>query len=220
MEEEYLFVPDYEDFPTPTDQNFSTTKTQQKMQHKLGYKQCPLCKIWDSNLKKHIYTHHLPPYLDPQLVCWTCEKYIGSFCNLNTFHLEDHPHNNQFTEERLSHCYLQVNYLLHSLSKEITGSDDLQDLLTHAIDNNMYPPVDKQYTPFTPFETAFLGGLQQLLGENTQLQITPPNQIASLLHWRILTNLFVKLSLESTERTEKHSILDALSKIQYSKTLM
>ena len=111
--------------------------------------------------------------------------------------MEDHPHNNQFTEECLSHCYSQVNYLLHALSKEITGSDDLQDLLTHTIDNNIYPPLDKQHTPFTQFETAFLGGLQQLLGENTQLQITPPNQIASLLHWRILINSFVKLSPQS-----------------------
>ena len=205
MEEEYLFVPDYKDISTPIDQNYTTTNTQQKMQHKSGYKQCPLCKTYDSNFKKHVYTHHLPPYLDPQLVCWTYQKYIGSFCNLNTFHWEDHPHNNQFTEECLSHCYSQVNYLLHALSKEITGSDDLQDL-THTIDNNIYPPLDKQCTPFTQFETAFLGGLQQLLGENTQLQITPPNQITSLLHWRILINLFVKLSPQSQKELKTFNL--------------
>ena len=50
-----------------------------KNKPKPGYRQCPICNEWDSNLKKHVKTHHLPIYLDPQMVCWMCEKCVGSF---------------------------------------------------------------------------------------------------------------------------------------------
>ena len=71
---------------------------------------------------KHIKTHYLPIYLDPQMLCWTCEKFVGSFGCLKQFHLDEHPKDNIFTEECLQQWYSQINFLLHMLSKEITGT--------------------------------------------------------------------------------------------------
>ena len=101
MEDEYLFEPDYEDScsvvdttntvtmadgPPPAKKqpkaNLTDAKTMAdgppptKNKPKCGYRQCPICNEWDRNLKKHIKTHHLQTYLDPQMMCWTCENLL------------------------------------------------------------------------------------------------------------------------------------------------
>ena len=82
---------------------------------KPGYRQYPICNEWDSNLKKHIKSHHLPIFLDPQMVSWTCEKFVRSFGCLKKFHLNEHPIDNVFIEEYLEQWYSQINFLLHTI---------------------------------------------------------------------------------------------------------
>ena len=113
------------------------------------------------------------------MICWTCQKYVGSFTCLNQFHLGGHPHKNRFTEENLQSYYLQVNALLHKLSKKITGTEDPKQLLQHVQKNKLYPMPNPQRIPFTVFEIALLRGLQEL--------------VVSLLHWCILVLLFLQL---------------------------
>ena len=102
------------------------------------------------------------------MIYWTCQKYVGSFTCLHQFHFGDHPDKSQFTEENLQNYYLQVNALLHKLSKKITGTEDLKQLLQHAQKNKLYPMPDPQRIPFTVFEIALLRGLQELLGDRNR----------------------------------------------------
>ena len=152
MQEEHLFIPDYEDTEITVDKETMPVCPPPTKKARRGYKECPICSFHDSNLKKHVYTHHLPIYLDPQMVCWTCQKYVGSFSCLHRFH----PHKNQFTEKNLHNYYLQVNALLHTLSKKITGTEDPKQLLQHVQKNKLYPMPDPQRIPFTVFEIALL----------------------------------------------------------------
>ena len=162
-----------------------------KNKPKPGYRQCPICNEWERNLKKHAKTHHLPIHLDPQMVCWTCEKFVGSFGCLKQFHLDKHPQDNVFTGECLQQWYSQINFLLHTLSQKMAGTDNLQGLLHFVLANKLYPALDKHQTAFTSFELSLMSGLQHSLQQPLiQPQISPPNQIISLLHWRILLNLF------------------------------
>ena len=174
---------------------------------KKGFKTCPICSYKDSNMKKHVLTHHLPIYIDPQLICWLCKKHIGSFSCLNYFHLNDHPQANQFTEQNLQQYYGQVNYLLCTLSAKLTGTEDPKQLLQHVQENNFYPAQDPQRIPFTTFEVALLSGFQELLGDAKEpLQISPPNQVASLLHWRILTELFAQLDDQTQKELKSFDV--------------
>ena len=66
---------------------------------KPGYRQCPICDEWDNNLKKHVNTHQLLIYMDPQMVCWMYKKCVGCFSCLKQFHLDEHPKDNVFTDE-------------------------------------------------------------------------------------------------------------------------
>ena len=164
-------------------------------------------KPWDSNLKKHAKTHHLPIYLESQMVCWTCEKFVGGFGCLKQFHLHEHPKDNVFREEYLQWWYSQINFLLHTLSQKITGTDNLQGLLHFVLANKIYPALDKQQTAFTSFELSLMSGLQHSLQQLLiQPQISPPNQIISLLHWRILLNLFLHLTPQDQDRLKKFNV--------------
>ena len=118
---------------------------------------------------------------------------LHSFTCLNQFHLGDHPHKNQFTGENLQNYYLQVNALLHTLSKKITGTEDPKQLLQHVQRNKLYPMPDPQRILFTVFEIALLRGLEELLGGTEPIEISPHNQVVSLLHWPILVLLFSQL---------------------------
>ena len=141
------------------------------------------------------------------MVCWTCEKFVGSFGCLKQFHLDKHPQDNVFTEEYLQQWYCQINFLLHTLSQKITGTDDLQGLLHFVLANKLYQALDKQQTAFTSFELSLMSGLQHSLQQPLiQPQISPPNQIIKLLHWRILLNLFLHLTPQDKERLKKFNV--------------
>ena len=172
-----------------------------------GFKECSLCHFQDKHMKKHVFAHHLPVYLDPQMICWICKKYVGSFDCLQHFHLKDHPEGNKFTEDKLQQYYSQVNYLLHELSKKITGKEDPRELLLFVTKNKLYPSPDQQRVPFTTFESALISGLQIAFGDsNKPLEISPPNQIASLLHWRIQLNLFSHLDEETQKELKSFDV--------------
>ena len=112
-----------------------------------------------------------------------CVGHVGSFGCLKKFHLDEHPKDNVFTEEYLEQWYSQINFLLHALSKKITGTDNLQGLLHFLLANKLYPALDKQDTAFTSFELSLMSGLQHLLQQPLiQPQISSPNQIISLLY--------------------------------------
>ena len=180
---------------------------QPKINQNLATDSVQLCNEWDSNLKKHVKTHYLPIYLDPQMVCWTCEKFVGSFGCLKKFHLDEHPKEYVFTEEYLEQWYSQINFLLHTLSQKITGTDNLQGLLHFVLANKLYPVLDKQPTAFTSVELSLMSGLQHLLQKPLiQPQIFPPNQIISILHLRILLNLFLHLTPQDQERLKKFNV--------------
>ena len=81
-------------------------------------------------MKKHVFAHHLPVYLNPQMICWICKKYVGSFDCLQHFHLKDHTlkDDHKFTEDKLQQYYSHSKLLLHELSKKITGKEDPREL--------------------------------------------------------------------------------------------
>ena len=60
--------------------------------------QCPLCRVNNKNLKKHVYSAHLPYSWDPHLCCWECNMFVGLESALKKKHLNDHPHTQGFKD--------------------------------------------------------------------------------------------------------------------------
>ena len=135
------------------------------------------------------------------------QKHIGSFSCLNHFHLSNHPQANQFTEENLQQYFGQVNYLLFTLLAKLPGTEDPKWLLKH-VQENFYPAWDPQYIPFTTYNIALLSRFQELLGHAKEpLQISPPNQVVSWLHWWILRALFfIKLDDQTQKELESFDV--------------
>ena len=81
MEEEHLFVPDYNDEQLNTSlENCPPRNVPTKPGR--GTKKCPICETYLSNLKKHMLGMHLPYWFDSQLACLQCKLYIGGMKRL------------------------------------------------------------------------------------------------------------------------------------------
>ena len=66
-------------------------------------------------------------------------------------------------------------------------------------------------TVFTSFKLSLMSGLQHLFQQPLiQPQISPPNQIISLLHWKILLNLFLHLTPWDQEKLKTFNVGQAL----------
>ena len=82
-------------------------------------------------------------YKDIIFQSWTLKWCVGHvkkllevLAALKKIHLDEHPKDNVFTEEYLQQWYSQINFLLHTLSKMINGTDNLQGLLHFVLATN------------------------------------------------------------------------------------
>ena len=95
----------------------------------------------------------------------------------------------------------------YTLSEKITGPDNVQGLLDYVLANKLSPALDKQQRVFTSFELSLMSGLQHLLQQPIiELQTSPPNQTISLLHWRILPNLFLHLTQQDHAKLRTYNV--------------
>ena len=143
-----------------------------------------------------MFEKHLPYFWYPCSACFTCKEQLWSFPHLKKMHLDVHPADAyQFRELR---DYVgRVLSSLHKLSWKLTQRTELTSLLKFVVDKQLYPEYDSQRTDFTPTELLLMVPFQKIWEEeNVEPQVSPPSGLTSLLHWRIIVNLVLKLPKE------------------------
>ena len=149
---------------------------------------CPLCPAHSRNLKSHVIWVHLPWYLAPLTVCWACEAQEGKLCFLLAKHQPSSTHPATGDDRHLIQWVLLANGCLYFLAYKFHLSTIPE--LFHYLCARFPPPlVSGNSTDFTAKETMILHAYQTLnrLPCTPVPSIHPPNSIACLLHWRVLT---------------------------------
>ena len=201
MEEEHLFVPNYNDEQLNTSlENCPPRNVPTKPGR--GTKKCPICETYSSNLKKHMLGMHLPYWFDSQLTCLQCKLYIGGMKRLREQHLDVHESEECYFTNLLE-FQQKMLYLLKFISLELTGDHDLDALLQVVQHNQWYPKYDRQRITFNAVELATVRTFQSIWKEVNNPVVTPPNCKGSLLHWRIITELISKCSSEVQQKISK-----------------
>ena len=159
-------------------------------------KNCIICAESATNMRKHAFECHLPYFWSPFSACFTCQEQLGSVPRLKKMHLDVHL-DEAYQFRSLRNYMGRVLSFFHKLSWELTQSADLTILLDLVIKKQWYPEKDLQRIDFTHTELALLVPFQKLWEEeDVEPQVSPPNGLTSLLHWRIIVSLLAQLSKE------------------------
>jgi TatD DNase family protein len=168
---------------------------------------CPFygCMVMAHSIKPHVLFRHLPWYVGALTACWTCREQfaVNSFGKLNhLLQLGSHPHGVGMTDGNVTEWVHLMNGLLHYIREEL-HLEDLDSLLSYAVSNNLYPQSRIQVVDVTPNEFAMLSSFEfcNSLPVSHSYSIRPPNCVASLCCWRMLTNLILHTS---THRDPDH----------------
>ncbi len=162
---------------------------------------CPLCPYKFTHVRRHLLVDHLPWYVSPTTACWFCGKQEQQASHIQA-HMESHlPHQRvSFPSELASKEYaLLMNGFLHEL-RRCFGLASLGDFLRLVVDKPKLHPSGN--TPLRPADRELM---ELFLRSNNwevpcRLSISPPNCVASLLHWRILANLVAELDVVEQHR--------------------
>lgn len=149
------------------------------------------------------------------LACWKCGVQEGKHCFLRAKHsnTESHPEGVLFGESGRRQWVHLINGLLHRICYQI-GLDTLDSLLGFVKEQSLHVEDTTQTTSdFTDGERELLALFEDCNGitKSQCFSIHPPMSVASLVHWRIISNL-LQLLLPAGQR----DVISTVQELTYS----
>ena len=197
MEEEWKFVPDYEEDQTSPSKD-QTSKRPRKRNRRRGPlgQTGPLCQLEVFvRLRKHIDEVHLPWYLEPHRCCWTCEQSFPGIGLVLSYHNPEQPGHSAsslLTDDNLQRwARLMLGVITHIAIA--LSCPSIRDLLQLVIDRRWYPTESRFYLP--PVNHSCFRMLDHFWGVSAveEYTLNPPNQVSMLCHWNIMMLLMSHL---------------------------
>ena len=171
-----------------------------------GAGHCPLCKVDEPDLRRHVYEAHLPWYTDPFRACWSCETHTPY--DVSMFNHRLHPDKNMFTgtlKKKWGHLVIGALLFL-SERLQRPGLASLH-LLVH--ERTLYPECLVNLNLFTAKELDLFNQVDKnILGLGTPIRhkFSPPKGVISLMHWTILLSLLDLLKKEDQDEFQNYCI--------------
>ena len=152
---------------------------------------CPLCMETLSHpLRRHAFQRHVPAISDPTKICWTCGETF-----LQTSQMEKHLvgacKGGSYLDNVRTWAPL-LDQVFRILVQDL-GLREQGDLIKFAMDRPEILP--EKCSPLNE-DVLMMNGYYDFLGAVPPrvYSYSPPNVLTSLLHWRILAHLVLKLS--------------------------
>ena len=181
----------------------SSTPSSSAGRHARPRQPCPFerCQFFTERRSRHLIQYHLPWFAVPQSACFECGANFVQQGRLY-IHLRERHH---FRPSELA------DYSLNRLDTYVMHMSALLDLIASRIG---LPSLDVQptallsflddCTPFTGFlpDDPFFIALTFIVSERynmevpSELCLTPPNHLAALFHWHLVSELFLMLPYE------------------------
>ncbi len=166
------------------------------------FRPCKYCGTATNNKRRHMEEVHLPFWLMPHTACFYCEEPAMQHGMLMKLHLNSdvnpHPLSAGLTDQNLELYTGRMNNLLHKLRRKL-GFSRLDDLLAYVrVENENLGLIDKRNpVPIrvSPYMHSVMRGWEILnnLRVTDKYEIAPPNSLASLTHWKVISVLLEKI---------------------------
>ena len=155
-------------------------------------------------MRRHLETAHLPWYLAPDRACWLCQSSEASLAFQVARHgsdVEGHQHHpGTLSNDFLFEWAGLVSGLLQLIVQRL-GLSDEEGLLQYVVRNRLFPD---DIQPVSTVQALFLHAFEFLQNPvaseagahfvpRPQFTVRPPNCIAALTHWTILTRIMTQL---------------------------
>jgi len=159
---------------------------------------CQLCDFRPTMLKRHMIKMHLPWYVAAATACFQCKSQYVTPSAL-AMHMSSTHHSQcseQQEEENMNKWCRLINGLLHFL-RQAFNLPSLDSLRNFVIKENLFPALSRHDLQFTEKEQPLMYFyVRTFSGEDfvDTFSACPPNHVISLIHWRTLCNLLVRLN--------------------------
>ena len=179
--------------PKPVDLSLAGRKPSSKPFKSKSTKNCPYCSESSENLRRHAYGVHVPWYMDPTRVCWTC---LQSFKQPSL--LEAHRAQcgqGQFQAHAAAWAPRVTNFF-RIVAQELS-LPSMEELVPFIKQHLRFLPKPRSPIDKPDLEVMKLYELnRQAYPSGRTYRQDPPNCLAALIQWRIIGGL---LSLVSSE---------------------
>ena len=177
---------------TPVDLSFAGRKTSSKSSLSKSSKICPYCT--DSpgeNLHRHTYGVHVPWYMDPTRVCWTC---LQSFKQPSMLEAQRVQCAEGSFQRHAATWVPRITTFFHTVAQELS-LPSMEDLVLFVTQNYQMLPQSHALDPQDQ-EVMKLFELNRgtYPSQRRIYQANPPKCLAELIQWRIIGGLLSLVS--------------------------
>lgn len=167
---------------------------------------CTLCdRHVGPQLKRHALDCHLPWFMAPDRVCWTCRQTERSLAFVRVNHgkaIHDTPADVLWNDARSVRWARLVEAMLYQLAQWL-GTTNAEGLRQLVIDRGLFPPNDSSLN-LSPTD-AIMAEIFDVFADpsaGAEYAISPPSKISAVLHWKTLFRIVQEL--EPAHREELH----------------
>ena len=166
------------------------------------FRPCPVCHSREFYfVKDHFKESHLPWFLSFENACWECKKCEENPCLPLKQVVKDPDDDKHFFSNNSTIKWIQLVGRCFSFLKERLGLFALDDLIPYVKDHRIHivrgPKDSVAQCDFSPLELHMVSAFGSMhynrVVDKTTLKASPPNDLASLLHWRVLGGLLGRL---------------------------
>ena len=160
---------------------------------------CPICGSKEVHVKRHIFREHLPFYMAPDSACWACGIQQGQRYKVVLEHVNLHCSTGPcFGDGQLQVWTSLMTGVIRFLCTE-TGVRDGGELLRHVVERGWFPTCGARVTHTEHVLWQYFERASGFTAQSRH-EVSPPNSVASLFHWRVLANILQGLPESVRER--------------------
>ena len=155
-------------------------------------KECPICLERPScKLDRHVISNHLPWFAYPRHACWECQLPVPQISRFPRHQAAAKCFGGEFRGTHEEEWVGRMNYMLRYIAEalQLPGVPALLQFIRASPE--MWPDYD---VAFNEDVKSIMDIYQRINGfEERAYQMSPPNCVAALLHWRTLLTLIGRL---------------------------
>ncbi|MES9883359.1 MAG: TatD family hydrolase [Sedimenticola sp.] len=160
-------------------------------QGRLNRAMCCICHARIRHMRVHCCVNHLCWFACPASACWGCEAPTNKWArHLALSHNSVDSSGLHFSPAHFPYFCILID-ILFALLQSLLRLPAPADLLTHVLDQSLFPAVSGNELPFPDLAVSALRCYCQRasLPEPDSFDISPPNHLLSITHWRILSKI-------------------------------
>ena len=156
-------------------------------------RQCPVCPRREPHVKRHVLQEHFPFYISPDTACWVCGQQEAQRYKIILTHQPRHRCEGVLFESGKLDIWVKmmrgvVQFFCQEFQQSAAG------LLEMVREKKWFPDQTGRVTDVDHALWSYYE-VRNDLPEMVEHLVSPPNSIAALFHWRILSKMLMEIPM-------------------------